>query len=159
MPCGRSGGTQKQSFHRLWQQLQPVLSSGDWIIQAGHNSWSSERSNVQVIDFVEQEQLQHWIEEADLIITHAGAGSMLQALYYHKRIIAIPRLAKYGEHVNDHQLELALKFEHLGYLKVLTEADSLSSLLPLMDEFHPLPYQSQNDLVPLLHQKLTQLLS
>ena len=31
--------------------------------------------------------------------------------------------------------------------------------MPLMDEFHPLPYQSQNDLVPLLHQKLTQLLS
>lgn len=152
-------GTQKQSFERLWFNIRPLLASEEWIIQSGHNKWETDLSHVKIVNFVPNEQLLNWLEQADLIITHAGAGSMLQAIQMKKKIIAVPRLKKYKEHVNDHQLELAQKFESLGYLKVLNSEDNLKTLIDSMTTFHPTSYQSNNPLIPHLTQRFEEILS
>lgn len=152
-------GTQKQAFLRLWEQLQPLIPLYDLRIQAGHNPWPSNPPHLQIVDFIQPSQMIQWIEEADLIITHAGAGSMLQAIQAKKRVIAVPRLAQYQEHVNDHQLELACKFEALGYLKVLHDQDDLLTLVESMYNFQPAAYQPKKDLIPTLRERLADLLS
>lgn len=151
-------GTQKQSFDRLWAQLRPLMPHYDLRIQAGHNPWEGNPPHLQVVSFIPPSQLSQWIQEAELIITHAGAGSMIQALQAQKKVIAVPRLAKYHEHVNDHQLELANKYESLGYLKVLKDGEDLLTLVESMTHFNPIPFKSSANLIPTLQQRLTQLL-
>nr|AIA90095.1 Glyco_tran_28_C [uncultured Clostridium sp.] len=42
--------------------------------------------------------------EADIVISHGASGSIMGALNAGKKVIAVARLAKYGEHINDHQV-------------------------------------------------------
>lgn len=46
------------------------------------------------------------MDAADVVVTHAGSGSVRDALALGHRPVVVPRLARYGEHINDHQLEL-----------------------------------------------------
>ena len=54
------------------------------------------------------------IDESDVMILHGGVGTIMQGLKSHKRIIVVPRLKQFGEHVDDHQMEAAwaLKSNH-----------------------------------------------
>ena len=47
------------------------------------------------------------VQNADVIISHAGAGSIINALRNRKPLIIVPRLVEYGEHTNSHQVDLA----------------------------------------------------
>ena len=63
-----------------------------------------------------QEQFNNLIKEADLVITHGGVGSIMSAVKLGKKVIAVPRLKKYDEHVNDHQLEIVDTFKKQGII-------------------------------------------
>ncbi len=77
------------------------------------------------------------MRESTAIIGHAGAGTILQALELGKPLLVMPRLKKYGEHVNDHQLGTARKFESLGYILAAYDTDELSTLVKKLHTFRP----------------------
>ena len=54
------------------------------------------------------------MEKANIVITHGGTGAIIGAVKKGKKVIAVPRLAKYGEHVDDHQLQLIKQFDDLA---------------------------------------------
>ena len=88
------------------------------------------------------ERLERLIQEADLIITHAGVGSVVRSLNAGKPTIVVPRRRDLGEHIDDHQSEFADRMEKAGYVRVArTEedffrllADSPSPALPAAGE-------------------------
>ena len=55
------------------------------------------------------------IEKSDYIITHGGVGSIIDSLKKNKKVIAVPRLGKYNEHVNDHQVEIIESFNENNF--------------------------------------------
>jgi UDP-N-acetylglucosamine transferase subunit ALG13 len=61
--------------------------------------------------FLEPGRMETLFAEADLVVAHAGMGSIITTLTLAKPILIMPRRAAYGEHRNDHQLATA---EHLG---------------------------------------------
>jgi len=63
------------------------------------------------IPFLEPDQIKTRFEEADLIVAHAGMGSIISALTMAKPILIMPRRAAFSETRNDHQVATA---EHLG---------------------------------------------
>jgi UDP-N-acetylglucosamine transferase subunit ALG13 len=71
------------------------------------------------------------------IIGHAGAGTILQALELRKPLLVMPRLKKYGEHVNNHQVGTARKFESLGYILTAYDTGELSTLVKNLHTFRP----------------------
>ncbi len=115
-------GTQKQSFRRLFLVLEnsEVLNNDTIIVQAGHTNFNSSKMNI--YSFMELETLRKYIKESEFVICHGGVGSIFDALLAGKKVLAVPRLAKYGEHINDHQLEICLELERLGYIKVYDES-------------------------------------
>lgn len=141
-------GTQKQDFSRMIKLVEQVAEREEVIVQAGHNHYES--TKMEVFGFVSNEKIQMLYEEADLIVTHAGAGSMLQAIKNHKRIIAVPRLKEYGEHVNNHQIELAKKFEDLGYLIAYHDGDDFVKTYERAKRFQPKPYTLKGNMVTLI---------
>ncbi len=69
------------------------------------------------------------IEEADLVIAHAGAGTTLLCLQLGKRPILVPRRKKFKEQVGDHQVMFAKKMQELGYASVAFEISELANLI------------------------------
>ena len=64
--------------------------------------------------------------QADLVITHAGTGAIIGAVKQGKKVIAVPRLAKYGEHVDDHQLQIVEQFSQMNIIEPCWETDQLA---------------------------------
>ena len=99
---------------------------------------------MKIVDFVSKEELEQMQEKADLIITHGGVGSILQAITKNKKVIAIPRLNKYQEHVNDHQKEIVELFNQKGYIIGIYEVDELEQAIEQIEEFEPKKYKQDN---------------
>jgi UDP-N-acetylglucosamine transferase subunit ALG13 len=74
-------------------------------------------------------------------------GTITMALERKKPLLVMPRLRKYGEVVNDHQLVIARKFEQLGYLLVAYEAEDLPAKVGKLKSFVPQDRQPQAKIV------------
>ena len=68
-------------------------------------------------------------DEADLIISHAGMGTILKSLVSAKPIIVMPRQLKLKEHNTNHQVDTARAFKELDYIHVAMDEDELDRLL------------------------------
>jgi UDP-N-acetylglucosamine transferase subunit ALG13 len=87
------------------------------------------------------------MKQATAIISHAGVGTICAALKHDKPLLAVPRLSKYGEHVNDHQLGLAKKFEAAGHIMVAYSEDELLDKVSALKGFIPQGRESQPEKV------------
>lgn len=85
--------------------------------------------NIEFTDFISSSQAEDLFRQADLIIAHAGMGSILTALKYQKPILVVPRMASLGEHRNEHQLATA---EWVRDLPGVTVADDEIMALELL---------------------------
>ncbi len=136
-------GTQKQSFKRLLEKIENSKVEDEIIVQAGYTEFNSKK--MKIIDFINYAEMEKLVDKADLIITHGGTGSILGPLKKNKKVIACARLAKYGEHVDNHQEELVSIFAKEGYILELREDDKLDDLLSKIDKFKPKKYVSNTD--------------
>ncbi|MGE5381911.1 MAG: glycosyltransferase [Omnitrophica WOR_2 bacterium] len=122
-------GTQ-EPFDRLIKSLDEWCSiSGykDMIAQTAYSEYKP--ANFKTFDFIPVSEFDAIFEKADLIVSHAGMGTIITALRYCKPIIVMPRLAKFREHRNDHQLSTAVSFARLGYVKsVYSKAELFDAL-------------------------------
>ena len=139
-------GTQNNSFHRLLEEIDRLINRGviheKVIVQAGYTKYSSE--NMEIFGLIPQEELEKYQEEADLIITHGGVGSIVSSLRLEKKVIAVPRLHEYGEHVNDHQKQIVESFDKKGYIIGISDVSELENALGKVVEFEPKKYETNN---------------
>ncbi len=139
-------GTQDKTFGRLLKKVDELIDKGfiqgKVIVQAGKTHYQS--SQMEIFDFCSQEQLNQYIEECDYMITHAGVGSIINGINHQKKVIAVARRAKYGEHENDHQVEITTKFAGFGYILGCVEVDELEEKISELHDFTTKPYESNN---------------
>jgi UDP-N-acetylglucosamine transferase subunit ALG13 len=139
-------GTFPLNFDRPLVALEKLLNEGvisdEVIVQNGYTSFES--SHMNLLPFLPLEELLDLYKKADLIITQAGTGSIIKGLKLNKKVIAIARLAKYGECVDDHQLELVHEFAAAQYLLPWYEGDNLEEILLKANHFDFQPYKSNN---------------
>lgn len=124
-----SVGTQKQSFKRLFHFIEDskMLENERIIAQTGHTEFKS--SKIEIIPFMSNELYKEYIKKSDLVICHGGVGTIFDALYAEKKVLAVPRLAKYEEHVDDHQIEICSELEKEGYIVYLKDNEMLDDAL------------------------------
>lgn len=85
-------------------------------------------------DFVdEDEKLFDFLKRAKVVVAHAGAGTILTALRFNKPLIVVPRLKKFGEHVDDQQRELADALSNEGKVIAIYEIEKLEEALRAID--------------------------
>ena len=139
-------GTFPLKFDRPLIELDRLLKEGviseEVIVQNGHTVYDS--PNMTFIPFLPLDGLLDLYRRADLVITQAGTGSIIKGLKMNKKMIAVARLAKYGEHVDDHQVELIQEFAGANYLIPWNEADNLAELISKAKKFEPTVYKSSN---------------
>lgn len=85
--------------------------------------------NMTCFDYLEPDVFNEYFNNSDLIIGHAGMGTIIKALENEKRLVVFPRLMKYNEHRNDHQYHTANSFDLLGLINVAYNEDELLAYL------------------------------
>lgn len=147
-------GTQKQDFSRLFKLIDDskILKDEKIIAQSGYTKYIS--SKIECIPFMSHEELIEYIKKADLIICHGGVGTIFDSLYEEKKILAIPRLSKFKEHKNDHQLEICEELEKEGYIKYLKENDSIDNKLLELKKENLKKYVSNDNYIHILKKEI-----
>ena len=139
-------GTQNNSFHRLLEEVEKNIKNKtiqeEVIVQAGYTKFESK--NMKIIDLMSKEELAEYQDKASLIITHGGAGSIIMALRKNKKVIAVPRLHEYGEHVNDHQRQIIKVFSEKNYLIGIQNVEDLPEAIKESENFETKEYKNNN---------------
>lgn len=139
-------GTQNNSFHRLLEEIDKLIEkkviNEKVIVQAGYTKYESK--NMKIFGLIPQNELNKYQKEADLIITHGGVGSIISSLKIGKKVIAIPRLHEYGEHVNDHQKQIVESFDKKGYIIGINDVSQLENAIKKVAKFIPKKYEANN---------------
>ena len=135
-------GTQNNSFHRLLEEIQKNIDNEniqeEVVVQKGYTKFESK--DMTIYDELPIEKFNELIEKADLEITHGGVGSIINSITRGKKVIAVPRLKKYNEHVNDHQLDIIQTFDEMGYIIGIQEVQQLGEAIKKVKEFKPKEY-------------------
>lgn len=108
-------GTQKFPFNRLINALDDAAGNigGDFFVQYGHSKPPMKCSGS---PFLEKVVFRSMLENSDVVVTHGGVGTIRSALSEGAKVVAVPRSAVYGEHVDDHQTEIVSAFAEGGFI-------------------------------------------
>ena len=140
-------GTQDKTFPRLIEAVEKQIELGnikeEVIVQAGSTKYESDK--MKILDFIPLDEFNEIYKKASLIITHAGESNIIMGLEQGKKVIAAARLAKYGEHVNDHQLQILEGFANEDYILPLYDFDKLDEVLEKAKTFKVKEYKSNTE--------------
>lgn len=126
-------------FDRLVRAVDEAFDNGvineEVFAQIGLSSYRPR--NMEYAGMLDKEIFDSCFQKASGIIGHAGMGTITMALDYNKPLLAVPRLKKYGEVVNDHQVAIARRFSELGHILVAYNAEDLPEGIRRMKNFIP----------------------
>lgn len=141
-------GTQDKPFYRLLDAVQKQIDNkkikDKVIVQAGISS-DFKSKDMEIFDLIPMDEYDKLIKECDILITHGGVGSIITGIKNNKKVIAAARLKRYGEHVNDHQLQIIENFTDSGYILSLNNFEELDSVLEQIKKFEPKKFKSNTE--------------
>lgn len=114
-------------FLRMMDEVAPLMNGEEIVAQIIADKYKP--VNFKTVGFIAPDDFDDYVRRARLIVSHAGMGSIISALDAGKPIVVVPRIAKLGEHRNEHQLATADALEKLGYIHVARNTDELRTLL------------------------------
>lgn len=140
-------GVSEYKFDRLLEVLDELCDEGflngkEIIAQIGYTDYKPR--NYTSFSLIGREDFQKYMEDADLIISHAGTGSVIPLLKMKKKVIIFPRLEEYREHLDNHQLELCDVFTNAGYTMSAKNKEELILGIQNFKFFIPKNFQSNN---------------
>lgn len=139
-------GTQDKLFTRLIKEIESLKKNNiikkEVVVQCGNTKYKS--NILKIIDFMTKEEFLNNINKSDYIISHAGAGSIMDAIKVNKKVIVVPRLKKYGEHENDHQIQISKEFGDLGYIINCKKLSNLKNCILDINNFNPRKFVPNN---------------
>jgi beta-1,4-N-acetylglucosaminyltransferase len=120
-------GTNAPAFDRLLREIDELNLDEPLFVQHGPSAIRPKGATY--ADYVSYDQFVELVRDARVVVTHAGVGSILTSLINGKHPVVVPRLARLGEHVDDHQLELARRLNDAGVITLVTNPTELEHAL------------------------------
>lgn len=150
-------GSREYQFNRLLKKLDELVADGtvkDKIVaQIAQSEY--EPKNYEWYRFLDRDLFKQYQQDADLIISHGGTGALIGALKMGKQVIAVPRLAEYGEHIDDHQTQVTGALMREGYLREVLDIDILGETIKLC---YDLPinkkYNKPSNIIPIIEKQI-----
>ena len=130
-------GTQL-AFDRLIHAVdQWAAARGRQDVFAQVGPTKSPPSHIAWKNFITADEFRARTAQADVVVAHAGMGTIIGALELGKPIIVMPRKASVGEHRNEHQLATARRFLEQGRISVAFDEVELVQKLDALDQLKP----------------------
>lgn len=124
-------GSREYQFNRLLIELDCLCDKGqitqEVFAQIGGSDYEPRCYKWE--RFLDHDRFIQKQDEADLIISHGGTGALVGALKKGKKVIAVPRLAQYGEHLDDHQTQISAVLAQEGYLQEVLNIAHLGGVI------------------------------
>lgn len=137
-------GSQKFQFNRLLQEVDRLIVEGkiteEVFAQTGYSDYKPE--NYKYKEFLNRDEFAEIMGKCDRVITHGGTGAIIGAVKQGKKVIAVPRLAKYGEHVDDHQLQIIEQFDEMKFIRGIINIEELEGVLSNINKMKVICYTS-----------------
>lgn len=137
-------GSQKFQFDRLLKAVDRLIEKGiikdEVFAQSGYSDYKPKHFKYKA--FLDREEFATITDKTDIMITHGGTGAIIGAVKKGKKVIAVPRLAKYGEHVDDHQCQLIKQFEELNVIYGCNDCNDLEKAIQNIKNMKFNSYQS-----------------
>lgn len=129
-------GTQKFPFNRLLKKVDELVAekviTEPVVAQIGQSTYKPQ--NCKWVSFLEEQPFNELIQKCDILITHGGIGTITKGLTMKKKIIIVPRMKEFREHVDDHQIEIGDEFSKMQYTLTCKDIDQLDVCLKQLDE-------------------------
>jgi len=136
-------------FDRLVKTIDQLLNDGvmydEVFVQIGETAYRPR--NFEAVVSLDKTAFDERFCGAAAIISHAGMGAITMALDHGKPLVVMPRRRKYKEVVNNHQDELAERFEALGHILLARDETQLRSKIEQLRSFVPQPRQADPETV------------
>lgn len=111
-------GSRNYPFDRLFKKIDELYEQGiltdKMFAQIGTSTYKPKYYEYK--DFISQEEFFEKIQQSEIVVSHGASGSIMKALNAGKKVIAVTRLEKYGEHINDHQIQNNEAFKNNNYV-------------------------------------------
>jgi UDP-N-acetylglucosamine transferase subunit ALG13 len=120
-------GMHYQGFPRLLGRMDEIAASLDEevIMQAGHTRFHA--SHAQSFPFTSRKaEMEELVVRSRLVVCHGGVASIMLALHHGKPVIAVPRLQRFEEHHDDHQMEVVQALAKEGRIIAVYDIDELT---------------------------------
>lgn len=142
-------GSQKFQFNRLLIEIDKLVENGTIVekvfAQTGYSDYVPKNYAFQ--KFLDREEFAAMEAEADIVVTHGGTGAIIGAVKKGKKVIAVPRLARFGEHVDNHQLQIIDQFRTQDILCGLDDCEQLKDGLAYVKNHTFCKYQSSTKVI------------
>jgi UDP-N-acetylglucosamine transferase subunit ALG13 len=151
-----------EPFDRLVQAMDRIAASlFNVSVVAQIPSSCYNVKNMKTLSFISPLEFDKLLNDASLIVSHAGMGTIISALQKGKPIVVMPRTAALGETRNDHQLATARNYEALNYLHVANTEFDLSNKIEMflkgdLKPLHQTGKYASNELIFALRKELQQ---
>jgi len=110
-------GTDPHAFDRFVQWVDSAvaeLTTHRCLLQAGFSG--APAPHCARVPFLRWEDFHAQLHSCDYVVCHGGTGTLSAALQCGRRPIVVPRLARFSEHVNDHQLDVVRALAARGWV-------------------------------------------
>ena len=145
-------GTLSLGFDRLPKEIDMLIEKRiireKVIAQIGSSKYTPK--NYEWFRFTSKEVYWDTMKESKIVITHGGVGSITNALKFDKRTIVVPRRKKFGEVVNDHQLEIARELERQGKIIAVYDIQDLEKALKQAEKFEVTTDKNESEVAKII---------
>lgn len=140
-------GSQKFQFNRLLEEIDRLVEVGkieeEVFAQIGYSDYIPR--NYKYKKFLDREEFSKSMKGSNKVITHGGTGAIIGAVKQGKKVIAVPRLKKFNEHVDDHQLEIIGQFTENSFIESVVDIKDLERALIKIENKELRPYVSNTN--------------
>lgn len=137
-------GSQKFQFDRLVKAVDDMVATGvvegRVFAQTGACTYVPKHMGHEA--FLDREAFRACMTACDVVVTHGGTGAIISAVKDGKKVIAVPRRADFGEHVDDHQAEIVRQFGEMGLIESCMDPADLPEAYARVLSKDYLPYKS-----------------
>lgn len=120
-------GSQMFQFNRLLIKIDRLIEekyiTDKVFAQIGYSDYKPQHYDYK--EFLDRDEFSNIMDQSDIVITHGGTGAIIGAVKKEKKVIAVPRLSQYGEHVDDHQLQIVEQFSNMNLIVACSDMDYL----------------------------------
>lgn len=124
-------GTQKFPFGRIISALNLLVDQGkyqaDGIVM--QSALYPVKPKFTHFGLIPNDEFNRYMREAEVIVTHSGVNSIISCMEMGKPLVVCPRLHEYGEHVDNHQMEIATLMRDKYDVLICTDMKDLPELI------------------------------
>ncbi|MGE7605374.1 PssE/Cps14G family polysaccharide biosynthesis glycosyltransferase [Peribacillus frigoritolerans] len=147
-------GSQKFQFNRLLEEIDHLvrknfLKSNEIYAQIGYSTYEPKLYSFK--QFLNKEEFLEVMEKSAIIITHGGTGSIINGVKMEKKVIGVPRMKEFGEHVDNHQIEIIEQFANSNMIYAVSDTKEIEFAIEKVKNMDFRVYQSNtNNVIKIL---------